>query len=178
MVAAGDDAIAAGAIVVATRRLNIRRLTLGDAPFILKLLNDPAWLRFIGDKGVRTLDDARRYIADGPMAMYERDGFGLYLVVRKTSGASMGLFGLIRREGLEDVDIGFALLPEFHGRGYGHEAAAAVIELGRKVFGLERIVAITSPDNLDSIRLIERLGLRFERRILLPHGRDEILLYA
>ena len=164
--------------ILDTARLHLRQVGVDDAAFILRLLNEPSWLRFIGDKGVRTIDDAVRYINDGPIAMYARTGFGLYLVVLQESGAPIGLCGLIRREGLEDVDIGFAFLPEFHGRGYAREAADAVMALGRKIFGLTRIVAITSPDNHDSIRLIERLGLRLERTVALPNGGAEILLFA
>ena len=174
-VAADDPALGN---VLQTPRLDIRRVTQADAPFIFRLLNDPAWLRFIGDKGVRTIDDARRYIVNGPIAMYQRTGFGLYLVALRESGVPIGLCGLIRREGLDDVDIGFAFLPEFHRHGYGHESAAAVMELGKTVFKLGRIVAITSPENLASIRLIERLGLRLERSVVLPGDGGQVSLYA
>lgn len=173
---AGEDP--ASGHVLQTPRLDIRRMTEIDAPFIVRLLNDPAWLRFIGDKGVRTVDDARRYLVDGPLAMYRRTGFGLYLVTLRGSGVPIGMCGLIRREGLDDVDIGFAFLPEFHRQGYGREAAAAVMEFGKTVFRLARIVAITSPENVASIRLIERLGLRLERSIELPGDGGRVSLYA
>lgn len=164
--------------ILDTARLHLRQVVVDDAAFILRLLNEPSWLRFIGDKGVRTIDDAVRYVNDGPIAMYARTGFGLYLVVLRERGAKIGLCGLIRRAGLEDVDIGFALLPEYHHRGYAREAADAVLALGRNVFGLTRIVAITAPDNHNSIRLIERLGLRLERTAVLPNGGHEILLFS
>ena len=164
--------------VLKTERLVLRRLTLEDDAFILELLNDPAWLRFIGDKGVRTLDDARRYIASGPMDMYERLGFGLFLTERKGDGAPLGLCGLIKRDTLDDVDIGFAFLPQFRANGYAHEAAAAVLELGRSTFGLQRIVAITSPDNEDSSRLLVKLGMHFEKRMKLSADGKEVMLFA
>jgi len=151
--------------VLETDRLELRRLTTGDSAFILELLNDEAWLRYIGDKGVRTLAGAKRYLETGPIEMYERLGFGLYLVVRKSDGASIGICGLIKRDVLEDVDIGFAYLPPYRRHGYGREAASAVLAHGAADFGLKRIVAITSPDNDASVRLLEGLGFRYERTI-------------
>ncbi len=144
-------------IIAETDRMFLRRLTVDDAEFVLALLTDPAWLRFIGDKGARTLEDARAYINNGPMAMYERLGFGLFVTERKSDGVPMGMCGLIKRDGLDDVDIGFAFLPAYRGRGYAFEAAAAVMDYGRNIVGLTRIVAITSPDNESSARLLEKL---------------------
>jgi RimJ/RimL family protein N-acetyltransferase len=151
--------------VLQTDRLTLRRITTDDAPVILALVNDPAWLEFIGDRGVRTLDDARAYIEKGPVAMYQRLGFGLYLAVRKADGAPVGMAGLVKRDTLDDVDVGFAFFPEFRGQGYAHEAAAAVIAHGKSALGLDRIVAITSPSNARSIRVLEKLGLVFERSL-------------
>jgi RimJ/RimL family protein N-acetyltransferase len=164
--------------VLETDRLVLRRLALDHADFVLELVNDPSWLRFIGDKGVRTLADARGYIQDGPLAMYERHGFGLYRVELKEGAVPLGLCGLIKRDALDDVDIGFAFLPGFRGKGYAAEAASAVIAYGREVIGLERIVAITSPDNDSSIRLLEKLGLRFDRMLQLPGGDTETKLFV
>jgi RimJ/RimL family protein N-acetyltransferase len=164
--------------VIETDRLNLRRLAPGDAEFILELLNDPSFLRFIGDKGVRTLDDARDYIMNGPVDMYERLGFGLYLTELKESGTPIGICGLIKRDGLEDVDIGFAFLPRFWAKGYAYESAAAVMAYGKNALELERIVAITSPDNHASGRLLEKLGLRFERMIRLSKDAPEVRLFA
>jgi len=165
-------------VVLATDRLILRWLTLDDAPFILVLLNDPSWLRFIGDKGVRTLDDARDYLRQGPIAMYERAGFGLYLTELKAGGIPIGLCGLIKRESLEDVDIGFAFLPQFQGQGYAHESAAAVLTHGQRNFGMQRIVAITSPDNGRSAGLLEKLGMKLEKTVKLDGRDDEVRLYA
>jgi RimJ/RimL family protein N-acetyltransferase len=164
--------------VIETERLNLRWLSPDDAEFILELLNDPSFLRFIGDKGVRTLDDARNYILNGPVDMYNRLGFGLYLTALKESGAPIGICGLIKRDSLEDVDIGFAFLPKFRAKGYAYESAAAVMDYGKHVLGLKRIVAITSPDNYASGGLLEKLGLRFERMIRLSKDAPEVRLYA
>ncbi len=164
--------------VLETDRLTLRRLNAQDAAFMLGLLNQPSFLRFIGDRGVRTLDDARAYILNGPVEMYERHGVGLYLTALKEGGAPIGVCGLIKRETLEDIDIGFAFLPEFWGRGYAVEAAAAVLAHGRDDLGLRRIVAITAQDNQSSIRLLEKIGLTFERLIRLSGEGPEINLFA
>ncbi|HKX28219.1 MAG TPA: GNAT family N-acetyltransferase [Blastocatellia bacterium] len=164
--------------IIETARLIIRQLRADDAPFILRLLNEPSWLRFIGDKGVRTLDDARRYILEGPVQMYARHGFGLWLIELKGEAVPIGLCGLLKRDSLPDVDIGFALLPTYWCQGYAFESASAVISHGREAMGLGRILAITSPDNDRSGRLLEKLGFRFERLILLPDSSSEVKLYA
>jgi len=164
--------------ILETDRLVLRRLTPDDAAFILELVNDPDWLRFIGDRGVRTLEDARNYILNGPVAMYERVGFGLYLVERKSDGVPLGMCGLIKREGLDDVDIGFAYLPQYRAQGYAYEAASAVMAYGRREFGLQRIVAITSLDNVQSIQLLGKLGFTFEKIIRLSEDGEELKLFA
>jgi RimJ/RimL family protein N-acetyltransferase len=164
--------------VLVTPRLILRLLDQDDAPFILELLNDPDWLRFIGDKGVRTLDAARTYIANGPAAMVQRLGFGLYLVELSGTRTPVGICGLIKRDALDDVDLGFAFLPQFRAHGYAREAAAAVLAYGRETLGIPRIVAITAPDNARSIRLLEELGLRFERTLRMPGDDHEVRIYA
>lgn len=165
-------------IVLETNRLILRRLSVEDASFILRLVNEPAFLQFIGDKGVRTLDDARDYILSGPAASYERFGFGLYLAELKDSGTPAGTCGLIKRESLDDVDVGFAFLPEFWGNGYAVESAAAVVTHGKTDFNLSRIVAITTPDNYSSIRVLEKLGFQFERMVKLSDDGEELKLFA
>lgn len=164
--------------VLETSRLVLRRLTPGDAAFVLELLNDPDWVRNIGDRGARTLDDAALYVRSGPMASYARWGFGLYLVELKEGGAPAGMCGLIKRDGLDDVDVGFAFLPAFRGRGLAREAAAATLEYGMKTLGLRRVVAITTLENHPSIRLLESIGLRFERLVRLPGDTEELRLFA
>ncbi len=164
--------------ILETDRLILRRLSVEDSAFILKLVNDPLWLRFIGDRGVRTLEDAHDYILKGPMAMYARRGFGLYIVERKSDGSPLGICGLIKRGALEDVDLGFAFLPAYRAQGYAYESAAAVLAYGQSVFGLKRIVAITSPDNDRSAKLLEKLGFSFEKMIQLPDDNEEVKLFA
>lgn len=164
--------------VFETERLVLRRLTVDDAELILDLLNQPSFLRYIGDKGVRTLDDARNYILTGPMDSYERLGFGMYLAALKENGVPIGICGLLKRESLEDVDVGFALLPQFWSKGYAFEAASAVVAYGRSALGLERIVAITAPENEGSIRVLEKIGLRFEQTIKFPQDGAEVKLFG
>jgi RimJ/RimL family protein N-acetyltransferase len=164
--------------VLETERLILRKLALEDAGFILQLLNEPSFVRNIGDKGVRTIEDAREYIVTGPLDSYERFGFGLYLTERKEEGVSIGICGLLKRESLEDVDIGFAFMPEFWGKGYAYESASAVMAYGKNTLGLSRIVAVTSPDNHGSVKVLEKLGLRFERMVRLSEDGPEIKLFA
>ena len=164
--------------VIETERLLLRRLGTEDAEFILELLNQPSFLRYIGDKEVRSIADAVRYIQTGPVASYERFGFGLYLVELKETGVSIGICGLLKRDSLPDVDVGFAFLPSFWSQGYALESALAVMNYGREVLGLRRIVAITSPDNDASIRLLEKIGLRFERMIKLSEDQSEVRLFG
>lgn len=159
-------------LVLETERLLLRPLTTDDAPFILTLLNEPSFLRFIGDKKVRNLEDARQYILTGPMASYERHGLGLLAVVLKASQTPIGMCGLLKREELPDPDIGFAYLPDFWGRGFAFEAAKAVMNDARESLKLSRILAIVNPDNDASIKLLERLGLKFER------VKGDVKLYA
>jgi [ribosomal protein S5]-alanine N-acetyltransferase len=163
--------------VLETDRLILRRYTLEDAEFIVRLVNDPSWLRFIGDKNVHNLDDARRYLREGPLDMYERYGFGMYRVEESDSGTPAGMCGLIKRDTLPDVDVGYAFLPEFRGKGYAFEAASAVLDHGNRVFGLKRILAITSLDNASSIRVLEKAGMKFERVMELQPG-DPVKLFA
>lgn len=167
-----------GTPILETTRLVLRRFTLDDAPFVFEMVNDPAWLEHIGDRGVRTLDDARAYIRDRTLAMYDRMGFGMYVVTLKATGEAVGACGLVKRDSLDDVDIGFAFLPAYRGKGYAVEAAAAVLDYGIRAFGMKRIVAIVSAANHRSIRVLERIGLRFERMTTLPGEGEEIPLYA
>jgi RimJ/RimL family protein N-acetyltransferase len=164
-------------LILETDRLRLRELSLEDAPFILELVNEPSWLRFIGDRGVRDLDTARAYLQNGPMAMYARHGFGLYKVELKEDGTPMGMCGLLKRESLPEVDIGFAFFPRFWGHGYAREAALAVLSHGRTKSGLKRILAIVDPDNHSSIKLLEKLGFGFQRRVRMPGAAADIRLF-
>jgi [ribosomal protein S5]-alanine N-acetyltransferase len=167
-----------GPLVLRSDRLELREFDLGDDEFVLRLLNDASFLRFIGDKGVRTLEDARAYITQGPMESYRQHGYGLYLVTLRTDGTPIGMCGLVKREGLEDADVGFAFLPQFHSRGYASESAAAVLDYGRRRLELERIVAIAAPDNLASIAVLERIGLKYERTMRLPADTRDVKLFG
>ena len=146
---------------VDTGRLLIRQLTHSDDEFILRLLNEKAFLHFIGDKGVRTREDARNYLTNGPMASYAAHGFGLFLVIEKSSGAPVGMCGLLRRDDQAHPDIGFAFLADYQARGYGFESAVAVMEIGHMQLNIETIVAFVAPENERSIHLLERLGFTF-----------------
>ena len=161
-------------MVLETDRLRLRRLSVDDAGFILKLLNEPSFIQNIGDRGVRTIADAQAYIRNGPVASYEKHGFGLWLVETKESGAHIGICGLLKREVLEDVDIGYALLPEFWSRGYALESASAVLSYGREKLGLKRVLAVVNPQNQSSIRLLEQIGFEFEKIVRLSEDAAEI----
>jgi RimJ/RimL family protein N-acetyltransferase len=164
--------------ILETDRLILRHQVIEDAVFILELLNDPSWIQYIGDRGVRTLDDARKYIIKGPQDMYARLGFGFYLTELKDGGIPIGICGLVKRDFLEDVDVGFAFLPRFWGKGYAFEAASAVMAYAKSVLGLKRIVAITSDDNHASAKLLEKLGLHFEGMITYAGTNEEVRLFA
>ncbi len=164
--------------VLETERLFLRRFTPDDAEFILTLLNEPSFLRYIGDKQVRNLEDARQYILNGPVASYERNDFGLYLVELREPHTPIGMCGLIKREELPDPDIGFAFLPDFWNKGFAFEAAAVVLQDAGDRLRLQRLLAITSQDNDASIKLLQRLGFRFEQEIKLSPDRERVKLFA
>ena len=161
-----------------TTRLIVRRMSIADAGFLLTLMNEPSWLRFIGDRGVKTIEDATNYIIQGPVAMYASLGFGLCTVELKDSTCPVGICGLMRRDYLDAADIGFAFLPAYWGKGYAYEAAVAVLNFAKTDLGLERILATTRLDNVPSQKLLEKLGLRFERFIGHPDGDRDLRLYA
>ncbi|GAA3952381.1 GNAT family N-acetyltransferase [Chitinophaga oryziterrae] len=165
-------------LISETERLSINQLTVQDAPFILTLLNTPTWLRFIGDRGIKNLDEARNYLLNGPIASYKRLGFGLYLVKLKEGDIPVGISGLIKRDGLDDVDIGFALHPDHTGKGYAFEATAAVMTYAREVLKLTTIVAITTEDNVHSIALLLKIGLHYKKMITLPGNQKEYMLFS
>jgi [ribosomal protein S5]-alanine N-acetyltransferase len=164
--------------IAETERLLIKPLTIADAPFILVLTNSPGWLEFIGDRGIRNLTDAENYITKGPMASYAKFGHGLYLVVLKETGSSIGICGLLQRDTLPDKDIGFSFLPEYTGKGYALEAAAAVLLQAKASLGITRILAITLPANTRSIQLLTKLGLVFEKMVQFPGDKEELMLFG
>ena len=163
-------------IVIETERLMLHEFTEADADFVLRLVNEPSFLRYIGDRGVRSLEDARKYIADGPVAGYARHGHGLLRVVRKSDGITVGMCGVLRRDTLPDPDIGFSFLPEYWSQGYALESASAVLEHAREALRLGRILAITTKDNGPSMRLLAKLGFRFDRMI--AFGNEALRLFV
>jgi RimJ/RimL family protein N-acetyltransferase len=164
--------------VIETERLTLREMSEADAAFVLELLNDADFKRNIADRGVRTPEDARRYIAERFAESYRRHGFGLWLVETKETGAPAGICGLVKRDTLPGVDIGYAFLPSFRARGYAYESAAGVLRQARDVLGLRRLYAVVNPDNAGSIRVLEKLGMKFERMVKLSAEEPEVKLFS
>lgn len=164
-------------MILKTDRLRLRDITTDDSDFILALVNDPDWLQHIGDRGVRTQDDARTFIADGPIASYLQHGYGLWLMELLSDGAPVGLCGLLNREYLEYPDLGYALLPEFRGRGLAREASRAVLRYAYEALGMTSIDAIVAPANRRSVRLLEYVGFRDAGSVRLPSGNDQARLF-
>ena len=162
-----------GVEVLRTERLILRHLSEEDAPFILKLLNEPGFIDNIGDRGVSDLDGARRYINEGQGASYQKYGYGLWATVLRDTGETIGICGLVKRDGLEDADIGYAFLESSWGKGYAREAAAATLDHARNVIGLVKVVAITKPSNKSSIAVLEKIGMKAAGLIQVPGYDDE-----
>ena len=160
-----------------TRRLTLRRLTTDDAPFIVALLNEPSFLENIGDRGVRTPEDAQRYLIEGPLGMYARYGFGLWHVARREDGKSVGMCGLLKRDALPDFDLGYAYFPAFWGQGLALEAAESTLRHVHRQYGVRRVLAVVSPGNQGSIRVLEKAGMRFDRMLALNPEEPEVRLY-
>lgn len=165
-------------IILETDRLILREFNTADAAFILILLNNPTWLQFIGDRNIRTLEDAGEYLLNGPMKSYSENGYGLSKIELKENNIPIGMCGLIKREALENIDIGFALLPEYEGKGYASEIASATLDHAKNKPGLEKIVAITSEDNTRSIALLNKLGMHFEKMVQMPDEEDRLMLFT
>ena len=161
-----------------TQRLDLRWLTPGDAGLMLAIWNDPGFLEHVGDRGIRTVDEAERALIEGPLRLYREHGYGPYRLSLRGTDTAIGICGLFRRDGLDDPDIGFALLPEYCGKGYAEEAARAVVAHARDGLGLTRLTAIVSPGNAASIRLIRNIGLDFERMHRMPADSEDVALYS
>jgi RimJ/RimL family protein N-acetyltransferase len=166
------------ALTLQTPRLTLRPLDENDAAFVLGLLNQPSFLQFIGDRNVRTLEQARAYITAGPQASYARNGFGLLLVQSKTAAAPIGMCGLVKRDYLPDPDIGFAFLPEYCSQGFALEAARAVLDDALDSQTMQRIAAIVQPDNAASIKLLGKLGMRVVGTVKPSDDEPELQLFA
>jgi RimJ/RimL family protein N-acetyltransferase len=161
-----------------TDRLILRKFTLSDAAFVLELLNSPNWLEFIGDKGVRTVEDAEAYLQNGSLKSYAENGFGFYAVVEKSSGTTIGMCGLIKRDSLEDTDIGYAFLQQHTGKGLGTEAAAATVAYALHALNFNRLIAIVNPKNIHSVNILAKVGMRFEQMISFENQPEPLALYA
>lgn len=158
-------------LILTTDRLRLRTIEVADAPFYLTLVNDPTWIANIGDRNIHSLEAAREAIEQGACAMQKRLGFSLYLIERGSDGEPIGMCGLIKRDTLDDVDIGYAVLPAYCGLGYALEAAQAVVQHARRDIGLTRLLGITSPSNTNSNKLLQKLGLQLEQCLqLTPEG--------
>ena len=164
-------------MVLETERLSLRRFTPDDADFVLRLLNEPSFIQNIGDRGVRTVEQAAEYLERGPLSSYARHGFGLYLVALK-DGTPIGTCGVLKRDELSDADIGYSLLPEYWSQGFAYEAATAVRDYARGVLCLNRLVALVSPSNDASSRLLAKLGFAFERMIELGPEKESLRLFS
>jgi [ribosomal protein S5]-alanine N-acetyltransferase len=160
-----------------TERLMIRAMSLDDSAFIFELYNSPKFIKYIGDRNIRTLSDAENYIRNRFLPQFEKLGYGNYLVVTKDGNQKIGGVGIFEREGLDIVDIGFSLLERFEGKGYAYEAALMVKSIGMDEFGLKKLSAITTKDNFSSQKLIEKLGLEFQKYVTLPEDNEELMYY-
>ncbi|NNF51313.1 MAG: GNAT family N-acetyltransferase [Gammaproteobacteria bacterium] len=164
-------------MILETERLGLRKIVSADAPFILELVNDPDWLKNIGDRGVRTLDDAAEFIAEGPLASYSRHGYGLWLAELRDDHTPVGMCGVLKRSNLRYPDLGYALLPAFRGAGYAIEACRGVLEYARTDLGIETAMAIVAPANAKSIKLLEKLSFGGAGTVLMPGQSEEVLLF-
>jgi RimJ/RimL family protein N-acetyltransferase len=160
-----------------TERLIIRPMSLEDGDFILDLYNRPKFIQYIGDRHIKTVSDAENYITNRFLPQFERLGYGNYLILTKEGNHKIGGVGIFEREGLDVVDIGFSLLDEYEGKGYAYEAALKVKSIGMDDFGLKKLSAITTKDNFSSQKLIEKLGLKFQKYVTIPDDNEELMYY-
>ncbi len=163
--------------ILETEKLKLRELTLDDTSFIIELVNSTGWLKYIGDRNIKTTEQSKAYIENGPMKSYSENGFGLWLVESKVHKKPIGMCGLLRRDYLNHPDIGFAFLPEFIGKGFGFEAATGTISFAKNQLNFSSICAITMPDNVASIKLLEKIGMKFIKSISPPGSQEELHLY-
>lgn len=161
-----------------TDRLLLTRLSYDHCEFVYELVNEASFKQFIGDKDVHSLDDTRRYLSEGPVGLYERFGYGMFLVTVKETNTPAGICGLLKREGFDDPDLGFAFLERFRKQGYACESARVVLKHGFEDLGLKRIIAMADPDNEPSVRLLQKLGFSYERKVRMPEDQYDINLYA
>ncbi len=164
-------------VIIETERLYISEVTLEDAEFIFELMTAPSWIRYIGDRGIETIEDAKNYIREKHIQSYKDLGFGFYKIILKDDNTPLGMCGLIKRKILADVDIGYALLPKYEGMGYAFEAANATLDYAVNTLNFKKVVAITTNDNYRSIHLLEKIGMKYEKNIFYDDG-EELLLFS
>lgn len=166
-------------MIAETNRLIISKITLDDAAFFLELVNTPNFIKYIGDRNLKTVEDAKTYLKNGTLKSYEDFGFGFYkLLLKEENNKAIGTCGLVKREQLDNVDIGFAMLPKYEGKGFGYESCIAVLKLAKEQFKLNKVLAITLPTNNNSIKLLEKIGLSYEKRVKPFEDDEELLLFA
>ena len=156
--------------ILSTERLQLREFNLADATFIIELVNSPKWLEFIGDRNITNIADAENYLNTGPINSYKENGFGLWHVALRQTNEPIGMCGLLKRDTLEHVDIGFAFLPQYVGQGYGTEIAQATLRYANSELRIGKVVAITDKKNIASQKLLNNIGLYFEKCIQSPEG--------
>jgi ribosomal-protein-alanine N-acetyltransferase len=164
--------------ILETERLRLREFNLNDTAFIITLLNSPGWLKYIGDRVVKTTEQAKQYLENGPLKSYTENGYGLSLVEKKDGHAAIGMCGILNRKALDTPDIGFAFLPGYCGQGYAFEVADAMLQYAHKTLNIPKISAITIPDNRSSIKLLEKLGLKFRKPFKFQNSEEELHLYS
>ncbi|NDK57077.1 GNAT family N-acetyltransferase [Pontibacter fetidus] len=164
--------------ILETERLRLREFTLADADFIVALLNSPGWLQYIGDRNVRTIEQATAYLQNNILKSYEVNGYGSWLVERKDDGQAIGSCGIINREALDTPDIGFAFLPEYNGFGYAYECAAATMAYAKEQLNIPKMGAIVLPSNDRSVKLLKKIGLQYVKPFYLPNSEEELHLYS
>jgi len=163
--------------IIETERLRLREFNSTDGEMIFELLNSPGWLKYIGTRSIETTDDAINYIETKLRKGYKESGFGFYLVELKSTGEKIGMSGLVKRDGLDNVDVGFALLPQYENKGYAYESTAAVMKFAKEQLKLSKLAAITVPYNTPSIKLLEKLGMKFDKKINIPGDPEDLLLF-
>ena len=165
--------------ITETHRLFISKVTLKDAPFFVALMNTPSWLKYIGDRHIKTIKDAENHLKNGILKSYRESGYGFYKITQKSEpDKTIGIVGLVKRKELEHTDIGFGFLPDYEGKGFGYESSVAIMELAKTRFKLDKVLAITNPENKNSIHLLEKLGLSYQKRIKPFDDNEELLLFA
>lgn len=164
--------------ILETERLRLREFTLEDTAFIIELLNSPGWLQYIGDRNIKTEEQAAAYLQNGPLKSYGKNGYGLSLVEKKDDGAPVGMCGIINRDNLDTPDIGFAFLPAYIGLGYGSEIANATLQYAKDVLGMPKVVAVVMAENTPSKRLLEKIGMQYVKNFSFPESKEELLLYS